>query len=100
MLSFFPVVRIGTPPTPHPQAIVSPPPLVPGGGAHSLTREGAGESQFRRGDIHCSTLYINLLCGIMTAVRLIIFIAENDRLPERSPESQDPGEICLPVKII
>ncbi len=28
-----------------------------GGGAHSLAREGFGESQFRRGDIHCGTLY-------------------------------------------
>jgi hypothetical protein len=39
VLSFFPVVGIGTPPTPHPQASV-PLPLVPGGGAHSLAREG------------------------------------------------------------
>ncbi len=31
MLSFSPVVGIGTPPTPHPQAIVLPPPLVQGG---------------------------------------------------------------------
>ncbi len=29
-----------------------------GGGAHSLAREGVGESQFRRGDIHCGTLFI------------------------------------------
>jgi hypothetical protein len=35
-----------------------PPSLVPGGGAHSLAREGLGEFQFRRGDIHCGTLYI------------------------------------------
>jgi hypothetical protein len=36
------------------------PPLPPvlGGGAPSLAREGLGESQFRRGDIHCGTLYI------------------------------------------
>ncbi len=37
---------------------VCPPPPVLGGGAHSLTREGLGESQFRWGDIHCGTLYI------------------------------------------
>jgi hypothetical protein len=37
------------------------PPL--GGGAHSLAREGLGESQFRRGDIHCGTLYTYVLCG-------------------------------------
>ncbi len=40
-----------------------PPPLVPGGGAHSLAREGVGESQFQRGDIHCGTLYIYVLYG-------------------------------------
>jgi hypothetical protein len=34
------------------------PPLVPGGGAHSLAREGVGEFQFRRGDLHCGTLYL------------------------------------------
>ncbi len=31
------------------------------GGAHSLAAEGVGESQFRRGDILCGTLYV--LCG-------------------------------------
>ena len=30
VLSFSPIVGIGTPPTPHPQASVPPPPLVPG----------------------------------------------------------------------
>jgi hypothetical protein len=49
-------------PNPSPCRRVCPPPLVPGGGAHSLTREGVGESQFRRGDIHCGTLYIYVLC--------------------------------------
>jgi hypothetical protein len=38
--------------------VCPPPPLVPGGMAHSLAREGVGESQFRRGDIHCGTLYV------------------------------------------
>jgi hypothetical protein len=42
------------PPTPPPP----PPPLVPGGGTHSLAVEEVGESQFRRGDIQCGTLYI------------------------------------------
>jgi hypothetical protein len=36
----------------------SPPPLVLGVGAHSLAREGVGESQFRRGDISCGTLHM------------------------------------------
>ena len=38
--------------------LVCTPPLVWVGGAHSLAREGVGEYQFRRGDIHCGTLYI------------------------------------------
>jgi hypothetical protein len=42
---------------------VCPLPSVLGGGAHSLAREVVGESQFRRGDIHCGTLYIYVLCG-------------------------------------
>ncbi len=44
VLSFSPVVGIGAPPTPHPQASVPPPPPVLGGGAHSLAREGGWES--------------------------------------------------------
>ncbi len=47
-----------------------PPSLVPRGGAHSLAREGLGESQFRRGDIHCGTLYIYVLCGVQYAGEL------------------------------
>jgi hypothetical protein len=35
--------------------------LEGGGGAHSPAGEGLGESQFRRGDIHCSTLYIYVI---------------------------------------
>ncbi len=58
VLSFSPVVGIGTPPTPHPKASVSPPLWFRGGGAHSLAREGVGESEFRRWDIRCGTLYI------------------------------------------
>jgi hypothetical protein len=57
-LSFSPVVGIGTPPNPHPQASVPSPPLVPGGGAHLLAREGVGESQFRRGDRHWYSIYM------------------------------------------
>jgi hypothetical protein len=41
-----------------------PPPFGSGGGAHSLAKEGVGESQFRRGDMHYSTLYIYVLCEI------------------------------------
>jgi hypothetical protein len=51
-----------------------PPPLVPGGGggAHSLAREGVGESQFRRWDIHCGTLYIYVLCAAKTTTKFSI----------------------------
>jgi hypothetical protein len=62
---FSPVVGIGTTPTPHPQASKPPPPRFWGEG-HTRWRERGwdlGESQFRRGDIHCGTLYIYVLCG-------------------------------------
>ncbi len=36
-------------------------PLVWGGGAHSLARRGVEESQFRRGELHCGTLYMCVL---------------------------------------
>ncbi len=42
MLSFSPVVGIGTPPTPQPQASVPPPSLVPGKGAYTLAGERGG----------------------------------------------------------
>ncbi len=45
-------------PTPLAEASV-PPTLCCGGRAHSLAGKGLGESQFRRGDIHCG-----VLCGL------------------------------------
>jgi hypothetical protein len=39
VLSFSPVVRIGTPPPPHKQASVYPPPLLVPGGGHTRLRE-------------------------------------------------------------
>jgi hypothetical protein len=53
---FFSSRRNWDSPTPHPQASVPPSPPVLGEGAHSLAREGLGESQFRRGEMHCGTL--------------------------------------------
>ena len=53
---------MGTPPTLTRRRVCPSPPVL-GGGAHSLAREGVGESQFRRGDIHCGILYIYVLCG-------------------------------------
>jgi hypothetical protein len=47
--SVCPLVGIGTPPTPLPQASVpSPPPGSKDGGAHLPAVKGVGESQFRR----------------------------------------------------
>jgi hypothetical protein len=48
-------VRIGTPP-PHPQASVSPPFGLGGG--------GVGGTQFRRGERHCGTLGIYVFCDL------------------------------------
>ncbi len=62
MLSFFSSRRNWDYPTPSPPADCAPPPLVQGG-AHSLAGEGVGESQFRRGDIHCGPLHMYVLCG-------------------------------------
>ncbi len=63
---------IGTSLTPHPQAIVSPRPLWFGGEGHTRWQESGcmGESQFQRGDIHCGTLYIYVLCGNIGCRRL------------------------------
>jgi hypothetical protein len=62
VLSYFSSRRNWDSPTPSPAGECAPLPLVPGGGAHSLAREGLGESQFRRGDLHCGTLYMCVLC--------------------------------------
>ncbi len=64
VLSFFSSRWNWDSPTPPLQASVpSPSPRFWGGGTHSLAREGLGESQFRRGGIHCGTLYIYVLCA-------------------------------------
>jgi hypothetical protein len=69
VLSFSPVVRIGTPPTPNMQVSVPPPPCVPGVGAHSLAREGLGESNSEKGTYHKVLIYIVLgLPGLCSSV--------------------------------
>ncbi len=62
VLSFFSSRRNWDSPTPHPQAS-APPPLWFQGKGTLASGKGVGESQFRRGDIHCGTLYIYVLCG-------------------------------------
>ncbi len=58
IISFFSSRRNWDSPDPSPAGeCASPPPLlVPGGGAHSLAREGLGKSRFRRRDIPCGIL--------------------------------------------
>ncbi len=58
VLSFFYSRRNWESPTPHPGDCAPHPLVQEGGGAHSLAGVGFGESQFRRGDIHCGTLYV------------------------------------------
>jgi hypothetical protein len=58
VLIFFPVVGVGDSPNPSPEGECAPSSFGSGGGAHTLARRGReGESPFRRGDIHCGTLY-------------------------------------------
>jgi hypothetical protein len=73
VLSFSPVVEIGTPPAPYPHASVPPPPLGPGGGAHSMTREGVGESQFRRGDIHFFVVLFICMYFVVRSVGSVLY---------------------------
>ncbi len=74
VLSFSPVVGIGTLPLPRPQAsvLLLPTPSVQGGGGgvHSRLRERGWGAQFRRGDRHCctpdicrSTLWLPTICN-------------------------------------
>jgi len=68
MLSFFSSRRNWDCPNPSPAGECASPPLAPvtRGAAPSLAREGSGESQFQRGDIHSAwySLYICNLCWV------------------------------------
>ncbi len=57
VLSFSPVVGIGTPPTPQPRAS-APPPFGSGGRVTLAGERGGGESQFRRGDTYRGALVL------------------------------------------
>ncbi len=56
-------------PNPSPAGKCAPPPLVPWGGAHSLGREGLGESQFRRGT-YTVVLCIYCICTLCHTGRI------------------------------
>jgi hypothetical protein len=57
VLSFFSSRQNWDSPNPSPAGeCAPPPPQVLGGRVHSMAREGLGESQFRRGVIHCGTV--------------------------------------------
>jgi hypothetical protein len=57
-LSLSPVVGVGTPPTPHPQASAFPSPLWVRGEGTLAGERGGGRVPIRRGDVHCGTLYL------------------------------------------
>ncbi len=65
VLRFFSSRRNWDSPNPSPAGECAPP-LVPGGRGTLAGERGVGESQFRRGDIHCGTLYIHVLCGLVS----------------------------------
>ncbi len=46
------------------------------GGRGTLVREGLGESQFRRGDIHCGTVYIYVLCALEHKIKICEIILD------------------------
>jgi hypothetical protein len=89
VLSFFSSRRNWDSPTPHPQASVPcvpplAPPLVPGGGAHSLARERVGESMFRLGDINCGTLYTVSMYFVSYILQLTIGVYPDSAFPSHA----------------
>ncbi len=65
VLSFFSSRRNWDSPTPSTSGECDPPPLVRGGGTHSLAGERVGWSQFRRGDLYCGKISVKscVLCN-------------------------------------
>jgi hypothetical protein len=79
---------------------VSPPPLVPGEGTHSLAGEGVGESQFRRGDIHLwYSIYVCMYFVMDThQCRHILAVLVSAQFPlvtRRLQEGGGLGSLCL-----
>jgi hypothetical protein len=70
VLRFSPVVGTVTPPPPHLLASLFPLPLVQEGGTHTRLRDRGWGGQFRRGDRHCCTLGIYVLCVRMTCEKI------------------------------
>ncbi len=90
-------------PQPLTRTRVSPPPGSGGRGTHLLAREGVGESQFRRGDIHCGTLYMYVLCGLPRTlacmIYLIVFLPFYSILIMRSTSYLKISSLCCNNKI-
>jgi hypothetical protein len=102
VLTFFSSRRNGDYPKPSPAGECAPSTVL-GGEAHSLAREGLGEPQFRRGDIHCGTLYISVrsvwlgpyrlnmelelqsLCGLHVHLCTAVLIGLAETAPQPSP---------------
>ncbi len=71
VLSFFSSRRNWDSPNPSLAGEFAPPPPWFWGEGHTRwLREGLGESQFWRGDIHSGTLYIYVLCGPESSVKI------------------------------
>jgi hypothetical protein len=66
VLSFFSSRRNWDYPNPSPAGECAPPPLVLGGRGTLAGERGVG--RVRRGDIHCGTLYIYVLCACITDI--------------------------------
>jgi hypothetical protein len=75
--------------TPSPAGKCSLPPLVPGGGAHSLAGEGVGESQFRRGDI----------CTLRLLSLKLINLCAAEKEEQIQAECQVPGQQKFPLQV-
>ncbi len=72
MLSLFASRRNWDSPNPSPAGECAPPPLVLGGGAHSLAREEVvyrGRVQFRRGDIQYTVVLFMFMYFVIQGMR-------------------------------
>jgi hypothetical protein len=81
----WPFVGIGTPPPPHPQASMPPPLLVLAGVGGGAKGTEAGESKFRRGDIHCGTLDILYMYFVVLRINAEVLTSSKAMVSFMSP---------------